>query len=71
MTDDTTKLKDLVKDLPAVDVDTSSAERIAARVRRDVGHPPPKSRLILPILVGLLVVITIVWALLRAFEALT
>ncbi|HET9624159.1 MAG TPA: hypothetical protein VFP84_22455 [Kofleriaceae bacterium] len=70
MSDETTELQDLVKDLPAVDVDPSSAARIAERARRDVGQRPPRARLVLPILVGLLVAITIVWALYKAFEAL-
>lgn len=70
MTDDGPELQAMIKDLPAVDLDPSSADRIAARARRDVGHGPPRSRLILPILVGALAAITILWALYKAYEAL-
>jgi len=69
MTNDDDALKDLAKRLPPVDLDHESAQRIAQLARRDVGHGPPKTRL-LPILVGLLVTITLVWALIHVYESL-
>jgi hypothetical protein len=68
--DDATKLADLAKGLARVDLDHERAQRIAQLARRDVGHGPPKSRLVLPILVGLLVTITLVWALIHVYESL-
>jgi hypothetical protein len=70
MSDDAPELQALIKDASTVDLDTSAADRIAARTRRDVGHGPPRRRLILPILVGALAAITILWALYKAYEAL-
>ena len=70
MTNDDDALKDLAKGLPPVDLDPQSAQRIAQLARRDVGHGPPKARLVLPILVGLLVTITLVWALIHVYESL-
>jgi hypothetical protein len=70
MTNDDDALKDLAKGLPPVDLDPQSAQRIAQLVRRDVGHGPPKTRLVLPILVGVLVTITLVWALIHVYESL-
>jgi hypothetical protein len=70
MTNDDDALKDLAKRLPPVDLDHESAQRIAQLARRDVGHGPPKARLVLPILVGLLVTITLVWALIHVYESL-
>jgi hypothetical protein len=67
---DATKLADLAKGLARVDLDQQSAQRIAQLTRRDVGHGPPKRRLVLPILVGLLVTITLVWALIHVYESL-
>jgi len=68
--DDATKLADLAKGLPSADLDAPSAERIAKVARQSVGHGPPKVRFVLPILVGLLVTITLVWALFHVYEAL-
>ena len=70
MTNDDDALKDLAKGLPPVDLDQQSAQRIAQLARRDVGHGPPKTRLVLPILVGLLVTLTLVWTLIHVYEAL-
>jgi len=68
--DDATKLADLAKGLPSADLDVPSAERIAQATRRSVGHGPPKIRFVLPILVGLLVTITLGWALFHVYAAL-
>jgi hypothetical protein len=68
--DDAKQLADLAKGLPGVDLDVASADRIAQVARRSVGHGPPKLRLVLPILVGVLVSITLVWALFHVYEAL-
>jgi hypothetical protein len=68
--DDAMELKQLAGGLPAVDVDPASADRIAVRVRHDLGHGPPKRRLIEAILIGILVALTFVWAFYEAYEAL-
>ncbi|MEP6863722.1 MAG: hypothetical protein ABJE66_24055 [Deltaproteobacteria bacterium] len=68
--DDAMQLKELAGGLPAVDVDPASADRIAVRVRHDLGHGPPKRRLIEAILVGILVACTFGWTLYKAYEAL-
>jgi hypothetical protein len=68
--DDAAKLADLAKGLARVDLDHESAQRIAHVARQDVGHGPPKLRLVLPILVGVLVTITLAWALIHAYQAL-
>ncbi|MEO8842546.1 MAG: hypothetical protein ABI591_15665 [Kofleriaceae bacterium] len=70
MTNDDDALKDLAKGLPPVDLDSQSAQRIAQLARRGVDHGPPRTRWVLPILVGLLVTITLVWALFHVYEAL-
>ncbi|MEO6777637.1 MAG: hypothetical protein ABI467_32215 [Kofleriaceae bacterium] len=64
------KLGQLAGGLPAIDLDPASTERIAARARRDVGHGPPKRRLIEAILVGIFAASTFGWALFEVYQAL-
>ncbi|CAN5727793.1 hypothetical protein BH11MYX1_BH11MYX1_15600 [soil metagenome] len=60
----------LARGLATPDLDSTSAARIAEVARRDVGHVPPKRRLIEAILVGALATATLVWAVLKVVEIL-
>ena len=53
--DDAMKLADLARGLPHTDLDPAAAERIVAVARRDVGHGPPKRRVIEAAVVAMLV----------------
>jgi len=67
---DEEQLVDLAKDLPAIDLDNTSAERIALRARQDVGKGPPPRRLVLPIVTVLAVVLILGWTILKLVEVL-
>ena len=47
--------------LPAPDLDTTTAERIALRARAEVGKGAPKRRLVLPLVVGIPAAIYTAW----------
>ncbi|HEU0032241.1 MAG TPA: hypothetical protein VFQ53_16515 [Kofleriaceae bacterium] len=66
--DDT--LGELGTQLPAVDVDATTAELIARRARPQVGKGPPKRRLVLPVLVGVAIAIYLVWMIAKLVEVL-
>lgn len=66
--DDAMKLADLARGLPRTDLDPAAAERIAAIARRDVGHGPPKRRVIEAVLVAMLVLATLAWVTLKICE---
>lgn len=68
--DDAMKLADLARGLPRTDLDPASAERIVALARRDVGHGPPKRRVIEAAVVALLVLATIAWVAVKIYEML-
>ena len=70
MEDDVTRLAEISRELPAIDVDANSAERIAMRVRHDLGRGRSPRRLIEPVLATLLVGSYLVWAVLKIAEAL-
>ncbi|MBA3452001.1 MAG: hypothetical protein H0T42_02755 [Deltaproteobacteria bacterium] len=70
MEDDVAKLAELSRELPTIDVDSQSAERIAMRARQDVGRGPSPRRLVEPVLATLLVGSYLVWAVLKIVEAL-
>jgi len=60
----------LSRELPAVDLDSTTAERIARRARHDIGKGPPRRRLILPILAALLALGYAVWGVIKLIELL-
>jgi len=68
--DDAMKLADLARGLPPTDVDPAAAERIAALTRRDVGHGPPKRRVVEAALVAVLVLATLAWVAMKIYEML-
>lgn len=67
---DQESLTDLAKGLSRVDMDPEHALRIRDRARHDLGKGPPKIRLVMPILVGLLSTVTFVWALYKVWQSL-
>ena len=70
-TDDEAKqLANLSKELPAIDLDHVSAERMAHRVRADLGKGPSPRRFVLPILAAIVVGAYGVWMLLKLLEVL-
>ena len=68
--DDAQELAELAKDLPAIDLDTTSAERMALRVRQDLGKGPPASRFVLPIVAAVVVVAYLAWMIIKLVELL-
>jgi hypothetical protein len=68
--DDAMKLADLARGLPRTDLDPAVAERIVAVARRDVGHGPPKRRVIEAAVVALLVIATLAWVAVKIYEML-
>jgi hypothetical protein len=68
--DDAMKLADLARGLPPTDLDPAAAERIAALARRDVGHGPPKRRVVEAALVAVLVLATLAWVAMKIYEML-
>lgn len=68
--DDEKKLAELGGALPALDLDTTTAEQIARRARDSVGKPPSRRRWILPIIAAVVTVSYAVWAILKALEVL-
>jgi hypothetical protein len=69
--DDTRQVGELGGALPALDVDTTTAEMIARRARASVGKPPPRRRWIVPILAGVATAAYATWMILKALEVLT
>jgi len=70
MEDDAAKLAELSRELPAIDVDSISAERIAMRARQDVGRGPSPRRFVEPAIASVVVGSYLVWAVLKIIEAL-
>jgi hypothetical protein len=68
--DDAMTLAELARGLPRTDLDPGAAERIAAAARRDVGHGPPKRRMIEAALVAILVLATLAWVAVKICETL-
>ena len=68
--EDAMKLADLARGLPATDLDPAAAERIVALARRDVGHGPPKRRVIEAALVAVFVLATLAWVAMKIYEML-
>lgn len=69
--DDAQELAELAKDLPAIDLDTTSAERMALRVRQDLGKGPPAGRLVLPIVATVVAVVYLAWMIVKLVELLS
>ncbi len=70
MSDDTDKLAELGHDLRSIDVDAASAERIAHRARRDLGHGRSLLRFGEPVLVAIFTASVFAWALIKVLEVL-
>lgn len=68
--DDAKQLADLSKDMPAIDLDNVSAERMAHRLRQDLGKPPSARRFVLPIVAAIVVLAYGTWTLLKVLEVL-
>ncbi len=68
--DDVKRLGELSGELPAIDLDASTAARIARRARDDVGKGPPRRRLIEPVLAALVATAYLVWAIIKVLEVL-
>ena len=68
---DAARLSELSRELPPLDLDATTAERIALRARADIGKRPSRVRLVLPILTMLVVAAYTVWAIAKLIEVLT
>lgn len=70
MTDDQDPLRELGHQLPPIDLDAASADRIARTVRRQVGRGPSAARLIEPVVTAAFAISYLAWAIARVLEAL-
>ncbi len=68
--DDARQVSELGVALAPLDVDSTTAEQIARRARASVGKPPPRRRLILPIVAAAVAVAYAAWMILKALEVL-
>jgi hypothetical protein len=68
--DDVTRLAELSRELPAIDMDATSAARIAMRARQEVGRGPSPRRFVEPALTAIVTGGYLVWAVLKIVEAL-
>ena len=68
--DDAAQLAELSQELPALDLDGTTAERIARRARHDLGHGPPLSRVVEPVVAAVVGGGYLVWTVLKVLEAL-
>jgi hypothetical protein len=68
--DDATKLAEVARELPRVDVDDASARRIAAVARASVGKGPPVRRFVGPVLVMVFTGSLTVWMIVKLAELL-
>lgn len=69
--DDAAKLGEISRELRAIDLDPTSAQRIAFRARQDVGRGPSIKRLIEPAITAIAIGGYAVWAILKVIEALS
>jgi len=69
-TDDESQLHELSRELPAIDLDATTAERIALQARQDIGKGPPRRRWILPIIAAIVAIGYAVWGILKLIELL-
>ena len=68
--DDLQRLAEISRELPAIDLDATSAERIARRARDDVGKGASPRRFLEPAIATLVVGSYLVWAIIKVLEAL-
>lgn len=68
--DDIARLSEISRELPAIDLDATSAERIARLARGDVGKGPSPRRFVEPAVAALLVTAYLVWVVLKVLEVL-
>jgi hypothetical protein len=68
--EDVKGLGELSRELPAIDLDATTAERIARRARDDVGKGPSPRRFVEPALAALIVLGYLVWVIIKVLEAL-
>jgi len=68
--DDAAKLTELGRALPGIDLDASSAARIAQRARWNIGRGPSLMRFVEPAIAAVLAASYLVWAIAKVFEAL-
>ena len=69
--DDAKKLAEISRELPKIDIDDVSAQRIAQRARASVGRGRSPTRFVEPVLVGLVLLSVLVWTILKLIEVLT
>lgn len=67
---DVLRLAEISRELPAIDLDAQSAERIARRAGDSVGKGPSPRRFIEPALAAVIVTVYLVWALMKVLELL-
>jgi hypothetical protein len=70
MTDDADKLVEISRELPPLDLDTTTAEQIARRARADLGKRPSRMRLALPIVAMVVTGLYAVWLVAKLLELL-
>ena len=63
-------LAELSRELPPIDLDAQSAERIARRAGDSVGKGPSPRRFLEPALVAVIVSVYLIWALMKVLELL-
>ena len=68
--DDARRLTEISRELPAIDLDATTAERIARRARGNVGRRPSPARFVEPALWAILVAAYLIWAVIKVLEAL-
>ena len=69
--DDAAQLAELSRELPRIDVDAPSAQRISQRARQAIGRGAPASRFIEPVLVVALEIGISAWMVIKLFEVLS
>ena len=67
---DLRRLTEISRELPAIDVDAHSAERIARRAADDLGKRPPVRRHVELALASVIVAIYLVWVIGKVLELL-
>ncbi len=68
---DAAGLADAARQLPAIDLDATTAERMAHRVRQDLGRRPSPKRFVEPIVVAIVAASAIVWAVYEVVQRLS
>lgn len=68
--EDVQGLGEISRELPAIDLDATTAQRIARRVRGDVGKGPSPRRFIEPAITAALLLGYVVWMIVKILEAL-